>query len=133
MKAKIFFTEVRRKKKHEKNRLKQKLTQQNVELSRHTSRNGVNPESYVKSSFLKGFYHVSNGVLSFSYSQSIARGDYDILSGGKQFYSTVGIDFCVATCYLLSCSCAYENKQNTKLSWGIVALMGWESSCRKLK
>ena len=78
-----------------------KLTKQNVELSGHTSRYGMDPESHVESLCLECLNHISNSVLCLSHSQSIAWSDDHILGVGQQLYSTISIDLCVCSCYLL--------------------------------
>lgn len=72
------------------------LTQQYVQLSRHTSCDGMDPEAYVESSFFELFDHVSDSVLRLSHSQSVSWCDDNILWRCQHFYGAFRVDLCVS-------------------------------------
>ena len=61
----------------------------------------MDPETHVKSLILQGLDHISNCILRFSNSQSIARCDDDILGTGDHIHGAICGDFSVSSYDLL--------------------------------
>lgn len=56
------------------------FSEKDIHLSRHSTSNGMNGESYIDSILAKCFGHFSDGVLSLCYSHPITRNDDDIFA-----------------------------------------------------
>merc|ERR1719494_1407344 len=74
-----------------------RLSKQYVQLSRHTTSNRMDTEATVDAVFADSINKFSDGVLSFSNSQTIPRNDDDVLGCSDQIHSVGNIYFCMGS------------------------------------
>merc|ERR1719494_1712919 len=94
-----------------------RLSKQYVQLSRHTTSDRMDTKATVDAVFADSVDKFSNGVLSFSNSQTIPWNNDDVLGCSDQIYSVGNIHFSVGSSdlHLFSCSrceCSIPSKQH---------------------